>query len=142
MVYTFTNKNMSQKMILIIIGGWFLFMILAIFNAIIRDELYKPKVGDLIAHQISTIIFVTIIFIVTYFLLRISNLNLNDNEAVIIGSIWLVFTILFEFIVGHYIFGNSWDKLIEDYNILKGRIWILVLITTFFTPYITNKFLL
>ena len=36
---------------------------------------------------------------------------------------------------------DPWDRLIGDYNILKGRIWSLVLLTTFFAPYITNKFL-
>ena len=133
---------MSQKMILVIIGGWFLFMILAIINGAIRNELYKPKVGDLTAHQISTIIFITLIVIVTYFLLRLSNLELSDSEAIIMGAIWIVLTIVFEFIAGHYVFGNPWNKIITDYNILKGRIWSLVLVTTFFAPYLTNKFLL
>ncbi len=57
------------------------------------------------------------------------------------GLIWLLLTIFFEFIAGHYIFGNPWDRIVGDYNILKGRIWSLVLLTTFLAPYITNKFL-
>ena len=126
-------------MILVIIGGWFLFMILAIINAGLRNGVYKPIVGDLVAHQISTIIFITLILVVTYLILRFSNLNLSDSETLLIGAIWLVSTIAFEFIAGHYVFGNSWDKLFTDYNILKGRIWSLVLIITFFAPYITNK---
>ena len=132
---------MSQKLLIIIIAGWFLFMFLAILNAGIRNTLYKPYLGDPIAHQISTIIFITLIIIVTYGILRISNLHLTDTETLTIGTIWVILTIAFEFLAGHYLFGNSWEKLIADYNILQGRIWSLVLITTFLAPYITNKLL-
>ncbi|MHA1192365.1 MAG: hypothetical protein ACTSP9_08720 [Promethearchaeota archaeon] len=116
-------------------------MILAIINAGIRNGVYKPLVGDLTAHQISTIIFIIIILVVTYLILRFSNFQLSDSEALLIGTTWLILTILFEFIAGHYAFENSWEKLFADYNILKGRIWSFVLVTTFFAPYITNKLL-
>jgi hypothetical protein len=60
-------------------------------------------------------------------------------QSVYIGAAWLVFTILFEFIAGHYVFGNPWESLIRDYNLLEGRIWSLVLLTIFVAPYLTNK---
>jgi len=129
------------KIFIVTIGAWFIFMILAIINAGVRNNVYKPVVGDLAAHQISTIIFVTLILTVTYLLLRFTALELSDSEALLMGAIWLVSTIAFEFIAGHYVFGNSWEKLIADYNMLEGRIWCLVLITTFFAPYLANKLL-
>jgi len=130
---------MNTKFLLVTVGTWFLFMILAIINAGVRNGVYKPVVGDLTAHQISTIIFIILIVVVTYVILRYSHLQLNDSEALFMGCIWFISTILFEFIAGHYVFGNSWEKLLADYNILEGRIWSLVLVTTFFAPYATNK---
>ena len=130
---------MERKFLIVLIGTWLLFIILAIINAVIRNEGYKPIIGDLRAHQLSTIIFMILIIVVTYLVLRFSNLQLTDKDALIMGSIWVILTIVFEFIAGHYVFGNSWEKLITDYNILKGRIWSLVLLTTFISPYITNK---
>ena len=132
---------MDTKLIIITLGVWFIFVILAIINGGIRDRYYKPYVGDLTAHQISTIIFIIAILIITYLILKFSNLQLSNSQALITGTIWLLLTILFEFIAGHYIFGNPWEKIVGDYNILKGRIWSLVLLTTFLAPYITNKFL-
>ena len=114
-------------------------MILAIINAIIRNVIYKPAIGDLHAHQLSTIVFILIIFFVSYIVIRYSNLQLSTQQTFIIGTIWLIMTICFEFIAGHYLFGNSWDKLFADYNILEGRIWSLVLFTLFFSPYVSNK---
>lgn len=132
---------MIRNIIILTLGTWLLFMVLAIINAGIRNGVYKPLVGDLTAHQISTIIFIIIILVVTYLIFRFSNLQLSDSEALLIGTTWLILTILFEFIAGHYAFGNSWEKLFADYNILKGRIWSFVLVTTFSAPYITNKLL-
>ena len=132
---------MNSKFYIVTIGTWFLFMILAIINAGIRNGVYKPIVGDLRAHQLSTIIFIAMIIIVTYLILRFSNLKLTDKESFIIGTVWLLLTICFEFLAGHYAFGNSWEKLLADYNILEGRIWSLVLVTTFLAPYLTNKLL-
>ena len=132
---------MNIKFIIVLIGSWFLFMILAIVNAGVRNIVYKSIIGELRAHQLSTFIFIALIIIVTYLILRYGNLNLTTQQTFIIGSVWLLLTICFEFIAGHYIFENSWDRLIADYNIIKGRIWSLVLITTFFAPYITNKFI-
>ena len=40
----------------------------------------------------------------------------------------------FELLAGHYLFGNSWGRLLEDYNLLRGRIWVLVLVTTAVAP--------
>ena len=132
---------MDRKFLIVLIGTWLFFIILAIINALIRNIGYKPIIGDLRAHQLSTIIFMVIILVVTYLVLRFSNIQLTDKDALIMGLIWVILTIVFEFVAGHYIFGNSWEKLIEDYNILKGRIWSLVLLTTLISPYTTNKFL-
>jgi len=129
---------MEMKIIAVTLGTWFLFMILAIINAGIRNGVYKPIVGDLTAHQISTVIFAIVIFVVTYLILRFSDLNLSDSQALLMGTIWLILTIGFEFIAGHYIFGNSWEKLLADYNILNGRIWSLVLLTIFTAPLLSN----
>ena len=124
------------------IGTWFLFMILAIINAVIRNGVFKPKFGELVAHQISTIIFILLILFVTYLVFRFSNIELSNTETILIVAIWLISTIIFEFIAGYFVFGNSWEKLFADYNILRGKIWSLVLITLLFAPYISKRLFL
>ena len=43
-------------------------------------------------------------------------------------------TVAFEFLAGHYVFGNSWERLIADYDVFRGRIWILVLLMNLLAP--------
>lgn len=130
---------MESKFLIITFGTWFLFMVLAIINAIIREAVYTSFLDELRAHQLSTFTLMTIFFIGTLLILRFSGLNLTTQEAILMGTIWVIMTICFEFLAGHYAFGNSWSHLIADYNILKGRIWILIPITTFVSPYLANK---
>lgn len=91
---------MDKRIFFVMLGLWFLFMILAIINAILRNVVYKPIIGELYAHQISTIIFISMILIATYLVFRFIKLELTDSQAVIIGTVWIIATICFEFIAG------------------------------------------
>jgi len=52
---------------------------------------------------------------------------------------WVALTLAFEFLAGHYLFHNPWDKLLADYDVLHGRIWPLVLIVTLLAPVIAYR---
>jgi uncharacterized membrane protein YhaH (DUF805 family) len=58
------------------------------------------------------------------------------REALLVGGIWVVMTIPFEFMFGHYVMEHSWSRLFYDYNLLQGRVWVLVLVWTFLALYI------
>jgi len=138
---SYRNPDMNTKIIMVTIGTWFLFMILAIINAGIRNGVYKPIIGDLRAHQLSTLIFIILILIATYIIFRFTQISLTTNETIYIGVLWMIMTICFEFLAGHYIFGNSWDKLFTDYDLFNGRVWMFVPISLILTPYFINKIL-
>ena len=47
---------------------------------------------------------------------------------------WLGLTVAFEFLGGHYLFGDSWERLLAAYNVAQGQVWVLVLIATLLAP--------
>ena len=55
-------------------------------------------------------------------------------DAWAIGGVWVALTLAFEFLAGHYLFGNPWSQLLADYDVAHGRIWPLVLMTTALAP--------
>jgi len=91
------------------------------------------KVGDSAGHIISTIALCVLILLVSYFSIRWINPT-RSLDPLIVGSFWVTLTVVFEFLAGHYVFGNSWQKLLADYNVMQGRVWILVLVTDFTAP--------
>lgn len=117
---------------------WLGLPILAIINGTIRNLFYKDALGELLAHQLSTASLIVLIGAYTWlfgFLWRIQ----STSQALIIGLIWVSLTIAFEFIFGHYVMGHPWARLLHEYNILQGRVWLLVLIWTALAPFTFYK---
>lgn len=118
--------------------AWFPIILLAFLNGTIRELAYKPYVGDLAAHQISTATLIALIAVYLWFIGRKWKIDTRRN-AWIIGITWLAMTMAFEFGVGHFVFNNPWEKLLHDYNILEGRVWILILISTLVGPFLSYQ---
>ena len=89
---------------------WFILIPLAILNAGLREKIYKKFLNELYSHQLSSLVFIIVIFTLTFFFLKFIPFSYSLTDTFIIGIIWLVLTILFEFIAGHYIFKNPWGK--------------------------------
>lgn len=131
---------MSDKRFLaLVFASWFILMVFAIINAGIREGFYVNFLDELQAHQMSTFTLMVIILVFSYVLLRFGGFEIDDGQAMKMGAIWLILTVAFEFLAGHYLFGNSWDALIADYNILSGRIWVLIPITVLLSPPIMRR---
>ena len=64
----------------------------------------------------------------------------SASQAIYTGLVWLAMTVAFEFLAGHYLFGNSWEKLFRDYDLRKGRLWGLFLLWLTVLPYLLYRF--
>ena len=105
--------------------SWFGLVLLAILNGGVREHLYKARLGDLAAHQLSTILL--LLLMTTYVRLLAAAWPLPSiAEAWAIGVIWLMLTLIFEFGFGRFVAGHSWQHLFAEYNLLAGKIWFLI----------------
>jgi hypothetical protein len=118
--------------------AWFILVIAAIVNGAVREGLYKSILGDLRAHQVSTLTGIILFGVIIWGLSKVWPL-VSTKQAWTVGLIWLAMTIAFEFLFGHFFMGHPWSKLFHDYNLLAGRVWILVLIWTTIAPYVFYK---
>ena len=117
---------------------WFVLMLLAIINGTVRVKCIIPYTGLTTGLAISTLLLCTLILMATWSSIAWMGPRTN-GEAIRIGLLWLCMTLGFEFSAGHFVFKKPWPELLADYNIAKGRIWILVLIATTLAPWITAK---
>ena len=129
-----TITGIPQPLLVRALETWFLFMPVAIANGVIRESVYKQVVGELAAHQISTITGVTAFFLLSFFMLRNKIDGVSKGKLFFIGALWVAMTMLFEFGFGHYVDKRSWAWLLRDYNILEGRVWGLFLLAVLATP--------
>ena len=115
--------------------SWIGMVILAVLNGVVREKIYGPFMQELSAHQLSTFIVLILFGLYIWALTGICRIE-SSSQAFMIGGMWFIMTITFEFIFGHFIIGHPWGKLLHDYNIIKGRVWLLVLIWTAVAPYV------
>ncbi|MCK5058054.1 MAG: hypothetical protein KAT34_15480 [Candidatus Aminicenantes bacterium] len=118
--------------------AWLGLVVVAIINGAIREKGYKKYMSELRAHQVSTVTGIILFGIFIYILSLIWKIQ-SAGQAITIGLLWLALTIAFEFVFGHFVMKHPWSKLLNDYNILKGRLWLLILIWTTIAPYVFYK---
>jgi hypothetical protein len=115
---------------------WVLLAVLANVNGVLRNAFITPRLGEHAGHTISSVVFCIVIALVSWLTVRWMRPS-TKWEAWIIGSFWVLLTVAFEFIFGHYVAGHSWERLFADYNIFTGRLWSLVLLTALVAPFVT-----
>lgn len=123
------------------ISMWVLLLVLAIINGMFRG-VYGPSMEELLAHQVSTTTAIVLFLVVMYVFFSRTSARYTGTDLIAIGALWLILTVIFEFMFGHYVMGNSWSRLLYDYNILEGRVWSLVLLTTLVGPFLIGRYIL
>lgn len=118
--------------------AWLGLVVLGIVNGLIRNMVYAKFLGELFAHQVSTVILIVLIGLYNWVLSGWWKIQ-SAGQAVAIGLIWLALTVVFEFLFGHYVVGHPWSRLLHDYDIRQGRVWVLVLIWTAVVPYVMYR---
>ena len=87
---------------------WFLFLWLAVMNGALRNTVLTPRLGELGGHVASSVILCVALLVVTW--LTIGWMQpANSRDAALIGVQWVLMTVAFEFLAGHYVFGSAWD---------------------------------
>jgi hypothetical protein len=116
---------------------WCALLLVAVANGGFREAVLTPRFGSHTGHIVSTIMLCAGILIVTY--LAVAWIRPGSRgDTIVIGLAWLALTLAFEFGFGRAR-GEPWADLLADYDVLKGRIWVLVLVTTAIAPYLAAR---
>jgi hypothetical protein len=107
------------------ITAWIGAAALGVANGASREALYADAVGDEAAHLISTGTLLALLGGYMRLLQRRWPLG-TRREAVSIGAAWAVLTVAFEFGFGHWVAGDSWSALLENYDVTERKVWVLV----------------
>jgi hypothetical protein len=117
---------------------WIPMVVIAIINGAARDLWYGNFVSDALARQLSTITALALFTLYIWALLRRWPPR-SKAHAVAIGLSWLGLTLGFEFLFGHYVAGLAWSRLLSDYNVLAGRLWVLIPLWLAGAPYAFHR---
>ena len=110
---------MTAMFLLRAILVWLVIIAAETVHGILRGVLLVPIVGDLPARQIGVLLGSTLIFAVAYLFIRWIAAR-TKLQFLAVGLLWVVLTVLFEFVLGRLVLGLSWERLAEDYDVTRG----------------------
>lgn len=121
------------------LGAWLGAAVLGVGNGIVRNCVYQDRVGARAAHYISTAALLVALAGYTRLLERLWPIP-TRRSAICIGGTWTALTVLFEFGLGRAVAHEPWAKLLEQYDITRGNVWILVPLLMAIGPELTRRF--
>jgi hypothetical protein len=107
-------------------------MVAETVHGIARELFIAPAIGDLRARQIGVFVASLIVLAIAWASARWMGAN-TRRAQIIVGILWVALTIVFEFSLGRAI-GASWDRILSDYNPLRGGWMLLGLLVMMFAP--------
>ncbi|HQZ83851.1 MAG TPA: hypothetical protein PLR83_11575 [Pyrinomonadaceae bacterium] len=116
---------------------WLVILVFAVMNGILREAVLLPAFGRPLGFIVSGIILGSLIFAAAYFSLPWIDAN-GTNQLFLIGFLWLMLTLAFEFSFG-LARGVRLDEILSAYSFKDGNIWPLVLLVTFFAPWLAAE---
>jgi hypothetical protein len=111
---------------------WLILAVVMFATGTFRVLVLQPRLGESLARQVATLSGTVIVFALTLpFVRRLPHPASGDLLKV--GLLWIVLTLLFEFGMG-LVSGASWETILADYDVSRGRLWPLVLLVILVGP--------
>jgi hypothetical protein len=115
--------------------AWLPMLLLAVANGALREWTFAKVLPELRAHQLSTLIGAVLMGVFIWFVVLIWP-PASGQQALLVGTTWLVLTVAFEFWMGLVLMQRSLAQVLDPYNLLTGRVWVLFLIWIAIAPWL------
>jgi len=109
-----------------------------VLNGLLREKVLVPSIGGELALPASGIILSALVFSIAFVFVPFIG-AIEARTYVLVGFWWVVLTLAFEFLFGHFVMGKSWQEIVQVFNIKKGDVFIVVLIVTAISPWLVTK---
>jgi ABC-type multidrug transport system permease subunit len=123
-----------------VFGSWMLLALLMSANGAFRELVLRRAIGTTQADLVSAAIGALIILGATWYLFR-PLANRPMAELARVSAILVALTVAFEFLAGRYVDGKSWEELIADYAIWRGRLLPALLLIVALTPFLWGRWM-
>ena len=115
--------------------AWITMLLIAIGNGALRQAVFAKIMTELRAHQLSTLIGAVLIGAFIWLVVHVWP-PASGQQAIAIGLVWLSLTVAFEFFMGLVLLKQALAKVLGDYNLFAGRVWVLFLVWLTVAPWL------
>jgi hypothetical protein len=114
---------------------WPAMLVIAVGNGALREMTFGKVLPERRAHQLSTIIGAVLMGVFIGFAIHVWPPSSN-GEALAVGAVWLCLTVAFECFMGLVLQKRPLARVLADYDLSAGRVWVLFLLWLLIAPWL------
>ena len=117
---------------------WLVIIFAESIHGTLRQIFLAPLIGDFPARRIAFFVGMLLIFLIVYFFIRWIAAP-TAKSLLLVGLLWAILTLFFEFALGFLILGYSRERVLEDYEVSRGGLMAFGLLFMTFAPLFAAK---
>lgn len=117
---------------------WLVIIFAESVHGTLRQLFLAPLVGDFPARRIAFFVGIVLIFLIAYFFMRWIAAP-TTKSLFLVGLLWAILTLVFEFALGFLILGYESERVFEDYDVSSGGLMGFGFVFMLFAPFIAAK---
>ena len=106
-------------------------------HGIVREVFIAPVIGGQRARQLGVLVGSSIVLLIAWACTRWMQAGSRQAQLVV-GGFWVALTLLSEMSLGR-VTGQSWARILSDYDPAQGGFMLLGLVVMFAAPWVTNR---
>lgn len=124
-----------------LLRGFLIWLVIAFAESIhgtLRQIFLAPLIGDFPARRIAFFTGMLLIYLIAYFSTRWISAP-TIKSLFIVGLMWAILTLAFEFGLGFFVLGYSRERMFEDYDVSRGGFMGFGLLFMVLAPYLAAR---
>ena len=117
---------------------WFLIILVESVHGTLRQLYLAPLVGDVPARRLAVFTGSVLIFLIAVGTARWLGAR-STQAALVVGGMWVLLTLCFEFGLGRVVLGYDWPRIVEDYDLSRGGLMGFGLLAMLLSPLVAAR---
>jgi hypothetical protein len=98
---------------------WLVLVVTESIHGVFRRLVLEPWIGDFPARQVSVLIGSVLVLVVTYLFIDWIEAR-TAPQLTFVGLLWVLLTLAFEISAGRFLFNYSWERVLSDFDLMRG----------------------
>lgn len=114
------------------LGLWVVLMLVETLQGLWRVKVLVIWIGEAAAREVSVFTGSLVILLITF--ACIGWISARSARTLLLGLTWVALTVVYEFVLGRFVFHQTWSDIASDFDLLHGRLLPIGLLILLFSP--------
>jgi hypothetical protein len=107
-------------------------MLVETLQGLWRVKVLVIWIGEAAAREVSVFTGSLVILLITF--ACIGWISARSARTLLLGLTWVALTVVYEFVLGRFVFHQTWSDIASDFDLLHGRLLPIGLLILLFSP--------